>query len=90
MRVTSQLADVDLEVGDIRREGSVLIVRSAEGSGIPTQVDIHPRDAVQILKAVLRSPGALTFMLMLPVLYWRTRKQANSPADNINNPWSNG
>lgn len=89
MRVTSQLADVDLEIGQIRREGNVLIVRSAEGVGIPTQVDIHPRDALQILKAVLRSPGALTFMLMLPILYWRTRKEQRPTAGDMNNPWSN-
>lgn len=88
MRVRSQLADVDLEVGRIRREGNVLIVHSAEGSGIPTQVDIHPRDAVQVLKAVLRSPGALAFILLLPVLYWRTRKQAKPTTADMNNPWS--
>lgn len=89
MRVTSQLADVDLEVGSIRRDGNVLIVKSAEGIGIPTRVDIRPRDAVQILKAVLRSPGALAFILLLPVLYWRTRHEtSNTASDSINNPWS--
>ena len=67
MRVRSQLADVDLEVGRIRREDTVLIVSSAEGIGIPTQVDIHPRDAVQILKAVLCSPGALSFLLLFGI-----------------------
>jgi hypothetical protein len=88
MRVTSQLVDVDLEVGHIRREGSVLIVRSAEGIGIPTEVGIHPRDAVQMLKAVLCSRGALTFILLLPFLYWRTRKQARPATADMNNPWS--
>ena len=88
MRVTSQLVDVDLEIGQIRREGSVLIVRSADGIGIPTQVDVHPRDAVQIMKAVLRSPGALSFILLLPVLFWRTRKQPRPSSSDMNNPWS--
>ena len=87
MRVTSQLADVDLEVGSIRRDGNVLIVRSAEGIGIPTRVDIHPRDALRILKAVLRSPGALTFLLLLPLLYWRTRHDVPA-GDGMNDPWS--
>ena len=86
MRVISQLADMDLEVGSIRREGNVLVVRTAEGASIPSRIDIQPRDAVHILKIALRSWGALTYLPLLPILYWRARKDPMKA--DINNPWS--
>lgn len=88
MRVRSPLADIDLEIGSISREGDSLVVHTAEGVGIPTRIDIDARDAVRVLKTVLSSRHALAFMFQLPVLYWRARKKPRSPSNNIENPWS--
>ena len=85
MRVISQLADIDLEVGSLSRERNLIVVKTAPGIGIETRIEIGPRDAVQICKLMLRNPRVLAYVLALPVLAWRVRKEA--PGDT-NNPWT--
>jgi hypothetical protein len=85
MRVTSQLADMDLEVDTITREGDLIVVQTARGAGIETRIEIGPRDAARILTRALRSPALLAYVLALPVLAWRARRQEpTDPAD----PWT--
>lgn len=88
MRVRSPLADIDLELGSISREGDRLVVRTLEGVSIPTRVDIDARDAVSMLRAIFSSRHALVFLLQLPVLYRRARRKSSDPHDSIENPWS--
>jgi len=88
MRVRSPLADIDLQIGSIAREEDHLVVRTAEGTGIPTRIDIDARDAARILKTVLCSRHALAFIFQLPLLYWRARKKPRIPPSDIENPWS--
>jgi hypothetical protein len=85
MRVTSQLADLHLEVGRITREGRLIIVEAAQGEGLETRIEIGPRDAVRILARALRSPRVLLYVLALPFLYWRAPKE--TPRD-LNDPWA--
>ncbi len=88
MRVRSPLADIDLELGPIAREGDKLVVRTVEGAGIPTRVDIDARDAVSMLKAIFSSRHALMFLLQLPVLYRRARRNAPDSSNSIEHPWN--
>ena len=85
MRVTSQLADMDIEVGSIAWTGTSLIVRTAPGIGIEARIEMGPRDVLRILGRILRYPAVLGYVLALPVLCWRARGQ--KPADPAN-PWS--
>jgi hypothetical protein len=91
VRVISGLADVDFNVHAIAREGPFLVVRAAEGAGLPTVVYVSPRDIVAALKALLRSPAAFAFVLTAP---FRSRGASAASAaagpvrDDVNNPWT--
>lgn len=85
MRVTSQLADMDLEVDTISREGDLIVVQTARGIGIETRIEIGPLDAARILSRALRNPAILAYVFALPVLSWRARRQ--KPADPAD-PWT--
>ena len=85
MRVTSQLADMDIEVGSIAWEGDYIVVQTAPGAGIDTRIEIGPRDVLRILGRILRRPAVLGYVFALPFLYRRTRgRKPVDPAD----PWS--
>ena len=85
MRVTSQLADMDIEVGSIAWKGTCLIVQTAPGAGIDARIEIGPRDVLRILRKILLSPAVAGYVIALPILCWRTRGQ--KPADPAN-PWT--
>jgi hypothetical protein len=85
MRVTSQLADMELEVDTITREGDLIVVETARGAGIETRIEIGPRDATRILARALRNPAVIAYVLALPLLFWRARRK--KPADPAD-PWS--
>jgi hypothetical protein len=85
VRVTSQLADMDIEVGSIAWRGACLVVQTAPGAGIDARIEIGPRDVLRILGKILRNPAVVGYLFALPVLYWRTRGQ--KPADPAN-PWT--
>lgn len=85
MRVISQLADLDLDVSRITREGNQIVVEAAQSGGLKTRIEIGPRDATRVLGLALRSPRVIGYVLALPILYWRARKQGpGKPAD----PWA--
>ncbi|WP_034160953.1 hypothetical protein [Sphingomonas sp. ERG5] len=67
MRVVSSLADIDFGVGRIGRSGRNLVIESSADSTIATKVTVTPRDALRSLGALLRSPSAWWFVLLLPV-----------------------
>ena len=92
MRVVSGLADLDFHVGDIARDGCQLIVRSRHDASIPTTVYIDRDDVVHALKALVRSPRALVFLLTAPLR--RPRRAAprapqtlRDTDTDVNNPW---
>ncbi|HVN43851.1 MAG TPA: hypothetical protein VMT66_01275 [Steroidobacteraceae bacterium] len=86
MRVTSQLADMDMEIGSITRAGDRIVVQTAPGTGIETRIEIEPRDAARILGLALRNPRIIAFMFALPLLCRRARAQPRPP--DPQNPWS--
>jgi hypothetical protein len=87
VRVTSQLVDMDIEVGSITWRGTSLIVQTTPGVGIDTQIEIGPREVLRILGKILRNPAVVGYVLALPLLCWRARSRKSAePAD----PWSKG
>jgi hypothetical protein len=66
MRVISSLADIDFNVGTIRRENGNLVVESSADSTIATTVTITPRDAASAVKRLLLSGATWRFLLSLP------------------------
>jgi len=90
VKVVSGIADVDFEVGSIAREGDQLVIRTAEGAGLPSVVYVGARDVVAALKALCASPAALAFVLTAP---FRRRPAAAAASrgpvrDDVNNPWT--
>lgn len=90
MKVTSGLADVDFHIRRITCEKGQLIVEGPEGDAIGATVYVGTADIVAGLKALLRSPRALLFVLTAPL---RPRAEAvgggarASTVDDLNNPW---
>ena len=94
MRVTSSLADIDFQLGQISRQGNNLVVSSGPGSTIETQIHMSPQDARDTLRRVLFSGTAWLFLLGLlwpgprtaqvgDEEKWRNRRQATG----VNKPW---
>lgn len=92
MRVLSALAELDFHIGRIARNGDRLIVESRADAVLPAAVHVDRDDVVNGLKALLRSPGALAFVLSAP---FRRASRASGPAiargrtarEDIHNPW---
>lgn len=100
MRVTSPLADMQITVGAVRREGPELVLQSGADSSLDTTIRIGAREALRILGRVLGSAAGLSFVLGLPLLALRrdagTSVGGGSPASagdaasagtDINKPW---
>jgi hypothetical protein len=87
MKVVSALATVDFRVGSVARERNALVVTSLPG-GIPTQVNVRPQDVLELLAALFRSRGAMGFLFLFPLYWWRARREpAVSAHRAANNPW---
>lgn len=66
MRVSSNLADLQIKLGSITRDGDELVVESAPGSSLDARITIDSADARSILGRMLRSGAVWTFLLRLP------------------------
>ena len=66
MRVTSELADIEFQVGAIGRDGEQLIIDSAPESTLAARIVVSPRDARATLARLLFSGSAWGFLLRLP------------------------
>ena len=66
MRVSSDLADLDIKIGRIRREGDELVVESAPESSLDARIRVDTSDARSMLGTVLRSGAVWGFLLRLP------------------------
>lgn len=93
MRVVSSLADIDFNVGAIRREGNNLVIESSADSTLETTVTITPRDARQALKRLL---GAGAMWGFLPAILFGGGGKTDAPEDHwaerrkrtgLNKPW---
>ena len=66
MRVKSDLADLQIELVDIRREGDELVVDSAPESSIDARIRIDASEARSILGRMLGSSAVWGFLIRLP------------------------
>ena len=66
MRVKSDLADLDIKLGRISRQGDELVVDSAPGSSLDARIRIDASDARSMLGKVLKSGAVWSFLLRLP------------------------
>ena len=92
MRVVSSLADIDFHVGAIAHLKACIVVQSRSGEGIPTTVYVDRDDVVGGMKALLRSPAALWFVLTAPLRRSRPAGAAviartGTNSNDVNNPW---
>ena len=87
MRVISQLADMDLEIGSITRAGDHIVVQTAPGAGVETRIEIAPREVARMLGLALRDPRIIAYVLAIRLLCRRWRAQRPPPYDP-QNPWS--
>ena len=97
MRVRSPLADMDVVVGDVRRAGDDLILKSSPDSSMEATITVSAREVVSTVLKVLTSPSGLLFVLGLPWFWLRqtlgrgsapdaVRSRTGRPPD-INKPW---
>lgn len=95
MRVSSALAELDFHIGHIARDGRGLIVESRADAALPTAVHVDRDDVVNGMKALLRSPRALAFVLTAAFRRRAPGAHGTAPAaaarsagQDINNPWT--
>jgi len=89
MEVRSALADMSVDIGGVRREGAVLILTSAPGSSIDTEIRLPAREVMRLLARVLFTRAGLMFVLLMPWLVWRRDRTGlvKARSANINKPW---
>lgn len=99
MRVKSDLADLDIKLGRISRQGDELVVDSAPESSLDARIRIDASDARSMLGKVLKSGAAWSFLLRLPFsrparAKGTARERADNPAwrarresTGLNKPW---
>jgi len=93
MRVVSSLADIDFNVGRVRRESGNLVIESSVDSTLETTVTITPRDARHALRRLI---GAGAVWGFLPAIlfgggekpaaatdHWEERRKSTG----LNKPW---
>ncbi len=66
MRVTSDLADLDIKLGRITRAGDELVIESAPESSLDARIRVGASDARSMLGKVLKSGAVWGFLLRLP------------------------
>ncbi len=90
MKVNSPLANMEMYVGSVAKQGDQLVIRSREDSTMPAEVFVAPQDAWDFAKSVCRQPWALLYVLVMPFLGMRGRQEEPSASlldDPLNKPW---
>ena len=87
MRVTSELADLEIELGRITREGDQLVVESAAGSSLDARIRVDASDARSMMGKVLRSGAVWAFLLRLS--FARGRRRGAGSGDAVQQPGDN-
>lgn len=88
MRVTSDLADLDIRIGKIAREGEELVVESAPGSSLDARIRIDAADARSMLGKVLKSGAVWGFLLRMP--FSRPARAPGTPRKRVRPPLDKG
>ena len=84
MRVTSDLADLDIKLGRISRQGDELVVESAPESSLDARIRVDAADVRSMLAKTLKSGAVWGFLLRLPFPWFRraanSRREGGRPA----------
>lgn len=95
MKVKSPLANMEIGIGEIRRRGSHLILRSQAGSSMDAEISVSAAEVLRTIGRVLSTPSGLVFVLGLPFFWLReklgsgadTGAATTTPRRDINKPW---
>ena len=95
MKVVSELADIEFQVGAIARQGDTLIIESTADSTLATRVFVSPKDARAAIRRLLASPSAWGFLLRLPFTLLRAGQdnavhgawEERRRSVGLNKPW---
>jgi hypothetical protein len=77
MKVASKLVKMDFVIGKIERKDQYLIIYSHPDSTMPAKVRMDAIDVWLFIRSMLNWP-AITYLLSLPVLYRRAKRQAQA------------
>jgi len=96
MKVRSPLADMEIGIGSVSRNGNDLVLRSRSGSSIDTEITVSAGEVLRTIGLVLSRPAGLVFVLGLPFFWLREKASGTTggatsaatqrPVD-INKPW---
>jgi len=96
MKVRSGLADLEIGIGAVRRDGDHLVLRSSAGSSVDTEIIVSASEVVRTIRLVLSSASGWAFVFGLPWFWLRQRLGGSTsvnahtatsrPAD-VNKPW---
>ena len=95
MKVVSELADIEFQVGVIARQGDELVIESTADSTLAARVFVSPKDARAAIRRLLTSPSAWGFLLSLPLALPRSKQENRSHraweerrrSVGLNKPW---
>jgi hypothetical protein len=97
MQVQSPLANMDIGIGEVARNGNDLVLKSAPGSSIDAVITVSAREVLRTIGTVLSTPSGLVFVLGLPFFWLRQRldwgaaasaiPRSSMKAVDINKPW---
>jgi hypothetical protein len=97
MKVHSPLANMDIGIGQVERQGNDLVLRSGPGSSIDAVITVSAREVLRTIATVLSTPSGLVFVLGLPYFWLRQRlgrgaaanaiPRSSTQAVDINKPW---
>ena len=77
MRVKSELADLDIKLGRISRQGDELVVESAPESSLDARIRVDASEARSMLGKVLKSGAVWGFLFRLPFSLFRRQAKAS-------------
>lgn len=95
MKVNSPLANMEIGIGEIRRRGHHLILRSEPGSSMDAEISVSASEVLRTIGRVLITPAGLLFVLGLPVFWLREKLGSGTDVvaatatrrPDINKPW---
>ena len=84
MKIRSQLADVDFEVGRFEYKRDHLIIHSAASQSLQSKVYVSPDDILSIAGKALATPMVWAYLLGFPyfLIKYRLRKMKRAAENN--------
>lgn len=98
MKVSSPLANMDIGIGEVRRSGNDLVMKSRPGGSMDVEIRVSAAEVLRTVGHVLATPSGLVFVLALP-FFWLRQRLGRGPAEDaaaggtlpsatdVNKPW---